>query len=152
MDEKEKLTVGDSENAQKSIISLVLQYPDFPSTFKANNTSIRWNRINDTTSIGIFPLQGAVYLKKYVSGSYAAQMPFQIVFRSSPTTNKASIDAQTALEELGKWLENSGGVEFKDPRMQLEGISRTSNVFSFSQDEKHADYGINMQLKYFYKK
>ena len=151
MDEKERLTNEDSESAQKAILSLVLKYPDFPKTFKADNSSVKWNGIEDKTSIGIFPLQGAIYLKKYVSGSYTAQMPFQIVFRSSPTTNKANIDAQNVLEGLAKWLERSG-IEFKDQNMKLEGISRTSNVFSSTQDENKVDYGINMQLKYFYKK
>ena len=151
MDEKERLTIEDSESAQKAILSLVLKYPDFPKTFKADNSSVKWNGIEDKTSIGIFPLQGAIYLKKYVSGSYTAQMPFQIVFRSSPTTNKANIDAQNVLEGLAKWLERSG-IEFKDQNMKLEGISRTSNVFSSTQDETKVDYGINMQIKYFYKK
>ena len=151
MDEKERLTIEDSESAQKAILSLVLKYPDFPKTFKADNSSVKWNGIEDKTSIGIFPLQGAIYLKKYVSGSYTAQMPFQIVFRSSPTTNKANIDAQNVLEGLAKWLERSG-IEFKDQNMKLEGISRTSNVFSSKKDENKVDYGINMQIKYFYKK
>ena len=151
MNEKEMMTIEDSESAQKAILSLVMKYPSFPKTFKADNSSVKWNGIEDKTSIGIFPLQGAIYLKKYVSGSYTAQIPFQIVFRSSPTTNKANIDAQTVLEGLAKWLERSG-IEFKDQNMKLEGIFRTSNVFSSKQDENKVDYGINMQLKYFYKK
>ena len=151
MDEKESLTIKDSESAQNAILSLIQKYPNFPVGFKADNKTVKWNGINDTTSIGIFPLQGAVYLKKYVSGSYSAQFPFQIVFRSSPTTNKASIDAQNVVDSLGKWLE-SAGVEFKDAHMSLEGISRTSVAFPASQNEKQLGYGINMQLKYFYKK
>lgn len=151
MTEEEKLTVRDKENAQSAILELVLGYPDFPKTFRADNKTVKWNGIGTSTSIGIFPLPGAIYLKKYVSGSYMAQMPFQIVFRSSPTTNKASIDAQELLEGLGRWLEKSG-IEFKDPHMQLEGIDRTSAVLSTMQNEKQVDYGINMQLKYFYKK
>ena len=151
MNEKETMKIEDSESAQKAILSLVMKYPSFPKTFKADNSSVKWNGIEDKTSIGIFPLQGAIYLKKYVSGSYTAQMPFQIVFRSSPTTNKANIDAQTVLEGLAKWLERSG-IEFKDQNMKLEGIFRTSNVFSSKQDENKVDYGINMQIKYFYKK
>ena len=151
MDEKESLTIKDSESAQNAILSLIQKYPNFPVGFKADNKTVKWNGINDTTSIGIFPLQGAVYLKKYVSGSYSAQFPFQIVFRSSPTTNKASIDAQNVVDSLGKWLENAG-VEFNDTHMSLEGISRTSVAFPVSQNEKQLGYGINMQLKYFYKK
>ena len=151
MDEKESLAIKDSESAQNAILSLIQKYPNFPVGFKADNKTVKWNGINDTTSIGIFPLQGAVYLKKYVSGSYSAQFPFQIVFRSSPTTNKASIDAQNVVDSLGKWLE-SAGVEFNDQNMSLEGISRTSVAFPASRNEKQLGYGINMQLKYFYKK
>ena len=151
MEEAEKLTIKDAESAQKAILALVLQYTGFTGTFKATNTTVKWNSINDGTSVGIFPLQGAIYLKKYISGSYTAQLPFQIVFRSSPTTNKASIDAQTVLEDLGRWLEESG-IEFKDHHMKLESINRTSPVYSFGQNEKKTDYAVNMQLKYFYKK
>lgn len=151
MEEAEKLTIKDAESAQKAILALVLQYTGFPGTFKATNTTVKWNSINDGTSVGIFPLQGAIYLKKYISGSYTAQLPFQIVFRSSPTTNKASIDAQTVLEDLGRWLEESG-IEFKDQHMKLESINRTSPVYSFGKNEKKTDYAVNMQLKYFYKK
>nr|DAH34638.1 MAG TPA: Minor capsid protein from bacteriophage [Caudoviricetes sp.] len=152
MEEVEHLTVGDAENAASAVLALVLQYPDFPKTFKANNKTVRWNTTSDdSTSIGIFPLQGARYIKKYVSGSYTAQFPYQIIFRSSPTTNKTSIDAQTVLDKLAEWLEGAG-VEFKDVHMQLEAISRTSVVYPVYQDTKQVGYGVSMQLKYFYKK
>ena len=152
MEEVEHLTVRDAENAASAVLALVLQYPNFPKTFKANNKTVRWNTTSDdTTSIGIFPLQGAKYIKKYISGSYTAQFPYQIIFRSSPTTNKASIDAQTVLERLSEWLE-SAVVEFNDDHMQLEAIGRTSVVYPVYQDTKQVGYGVNMQLKYFYKK
>lgn len=152
MEEIEHLTVGDAENAASAVLALVLQYPNFPKTFKANNRTVRWNTTSDdSTSIGIFPLQGAQYIKKYVSGSYTAQFPYQIIFRSSPTTNKTSIDAQIVLDDLAKWLEGAG-VEFKDVHMQLEAISRTSVVCPVYQDTKQVGYGVSMQLKYFYKK
>ena len=77
MDEKESLTIKDSESAQNAILSLIQKYPNFPVGFKADNKTVKWNGINDTTSIGIFPLQGAVYLKKYVSGSYSHSSRFR---------------------------------------------------------------------------
>ena len=78
-------------------------------------------------------------------------MPFQIVYRSSPTNNKSSIDAQMVLENLSKWLEDTG-IEFADPHMTLQEIARTSVVLPIMQDEKQVGYGVNMQLIYFYKK
>lgn len=151
MADAEKLTIKDAESAQKAILDLILKYPSFPRTLKADNTTVKWNSINDDTSIGIYPMQGAVYLKKYVSGSYVAQMPFQIVYKSSPTTNKASISAQEMLNSLATWMEESG-IEFKDPHLTLQSIERTSQVFGGGQDEKTVSYAVNMQLKYFYKK
>lgn len=149
--ETEHLTISDAENAASAVLALVMKYPEFPDTFKADHRSVIWNGLKDTTSIGIFPLQGASYLKKYVSGSYTAQMPFQIIFRSSPTTNKGAIDAQLVLESLAKWMEEAG-IEFKDQYMKLESISRTSVVYTVEQDTTQIGYGVNMQLKYFYKK
>lgn len=151
MEEPEKLTIRDAENAQKAVLALVLQYPSFPRMFKADNSTVKWNNLNDGTSIGIFPLQGAIYLKKYVSGNYVAQMPFQIIYKCSPTTNKASMDAQEMLNDLAAWMEESG-IEFKDPHLTLEAIARTSPVFGGNQNEKTVTYAVNMQLKYFYKK
>lgn len=151
MADAEKLTIKDAESAGKGLLALVLQYPDFPKTFKADNSTIKWNSIADGTSIGIFPLQGAVYLKKYVSGNYVAQIPFQMQYKSSPTTNKASISAQEMLNDLAAWMEESG-IEFKDPHLTLQSIERTSQVFGGGQDEKTVLYAVNMQLKYFYKK
>lgn len=151
MGEVEKLTIKDAESAQNAVLDLILQYPNFPKTFKATNKNVKWNSINTDTSIGIYPLSGARYIKKYVSGSYTAQMPFQIVYRSSPTSNKTSIDAQMVLENLSKWLEDTG-IEFADPHMTLQEIARTSVVLPIMQDEKQMGYGVNMQLIYFYKK
>lgn len=151
MAEEEKLTIKDAESAQKAILALVLEYPGFPRTFKAGNDTVKWNSINEGASIGIFPMQGAVYLKKYVSGSYVAQMPFQMIYKCSPTTNKASLNAQQLLNDLAAWMEESG-IEFKDPHLTLQSINRTSQVFSGGQDEKTVMYAVNMQLKYFYKK
>ena len=151
MAEPEKLTIRDAENAGKGLLALVMAYPDYPRGFKADNSTVKWNSINEDRSIGVFPLQGAVYLKKYISSSYVAQMPFQMIYKCSPTTNKASIDAQEMLNSLAAWMEESG-IEFKDPHLTLEAITRTSPVFGGGQNEKAVTYAVNMQLKYFYKK
>lgn len=151
MEKVENLAIQDAESAQKAILSLILKYPDFPKTFKANNKTVRWNNTDMDSGIGIFTLNGARYIKKYVSGSYEAQVPFQIIYTSSPTTNTANIDSQMVLENLGRWLENAG-IGFKDSNMSLETIRRTSVVFPVKRDEEQVSYGVNMQLIYFYRK
>ena len=113
MEEKETLTVKDAENAQRGILELVLSYPGYPDTFQADNSTVKWNSAETDSSIGLYPMQGAMYIKKYVSGSYVAQMPFQMTFKSSPTTNLANLDAQEMLTALADWLEQSD-IDFKD--------------------------------------
>ena len=147
MEEPEKLTIRDAENAGKGLLALVMAYPDYPKGFKADNSTVKWNSINEDRSIGVFPIQGAAYLRKYVDGSYVAQ----IIYKCSPTTNKASVDAQEMINNLAAWMEESG-IEFKDPHLTLEAITRTSPVFGGNQNEKTVTYAVNMQLKYFYKK
>ena len=151
MSEPEKLTISDADNSQKGVLEIVLSYTRYPKLFNANNQTVNWNFINSDRSIGLFPMQGAVYLKKYVSGSYVAQMPFQMLYKCSPETNKASIEAQEMLNGLAAWLEK-GGIEFHDPHLTFESITRTSPVFGSGRDEKTVLYAVNMQLKYFYKK
>jgi len=146
MAELEKLTIQDAENAQNAILSLILKYPNYPASFSPSNQTIKWSSINADTSIGLFPLQGAAYLGKYVDGSYLAQLPLQIVFKSSPTTNKGNIDAQTMVENLAKWLE-SCDIAFEG-NMWLESIERTSTVYAIKFDEKTNGYGININVRY----
>lgn len=35
--EEMKLTIKDAESAQNAVLDLILQYPNFPKTFKASN-------------------------------------------------------------------------------------------------------------------
>lgn len=147
MDEIKPLSVTDAENVYKPILDLVIKYQGYPSQFRASNATVRWNGLGKDCSVGLFPMAGAIYLSRYVDGSYRAQFPFQIVFRIHATANKDSMEAQLVLENMGKWLEECA-IAFKDGRLSLDTIKRTSPVFCAAQDQSHTDYGINMQLIY----
>lgn len=147
MAEAEKLTIADAENGYKAIHSLVCAFPNYPKSFTADAKTVQWNMVGTSTSIGLYPLPGAIYLRKYISGSYKAQLPFQIVYKTSITTNAATINAQTMLENLAKWLETCG-IDFEDENMVLESIARQTPVFVIKQDEKTTEYAVNLQLIY----
>lgn len=140
------LKISDAESAYKAILEMVLQYPSFPRGFTADNTTVRWNMTSKTTSIGLFPLQGAVYLRKYINGSYTAALPFEIIYKTSTTTNKATIEVQDFLADLGRWME-SCDIEFSNG-ITFDSISRTTPVFIAAQDEKQTEYAVNLQLNY----
>ncbi len=152
MEEKQELlTVKDATSVQKGVLELVIGYPNYPAGFTADNSTVKWSNLSEYRSIGLFPMQGAVYLKRYVSGSYEAQLPFQMAYKCSVDTNRANIDDQTMLEKLAEWLEDSG-ITFSDPKMQLESIERTSLVFVAEKNDNTVTYAVNMKLKYFYDK
>lgn len=150
MAEAQPLSITDAESAYKALLDMVIKYPSFPSGFTANNTTVRWNMTSSNTCIGLFPLQGAVYLKKYISGSYVAQLPFEIIYKTSTTTNKATVAVQDFLAELGRWMEECS-IEFNNG-VKFESITRTTPVFIAAQDEKYTEYAVNLQLNYSYKK
>ena len=151
MENLEPLKISDAENAYRAILDLVLKYPNYPASFTADTTNGSWNMTGTTTSIGLFPLRGAVYVKKYISGSYVGLLPFEIVFKTAATTNKDMIKAQEMLRSIGEWLETCG-IGFSDTNMVLESMVRDSPVFIASQDEKNTEFAINVTLKYSYKK
>ena len=149
--EKTPLTIKDAESVQNALIQLIIKYPDYPTGFKASQENVVWNNLITERSFGIFPLQGAFYLKKYVSGSFRAQFPFRIVYRSYPKGNPETIASQNLLNELGRYLEECG-IDFKDNSVTLERVERTSIAFPIGASPTDQEYAINMKLIYYVKK
>ncbi len=110
--------------------------------------------------IGVFPTNGSVYLKKYISGSFTAQQAFNIKYRISPTDDEDKVDAAEILNRVGQWLEGRR-VTIDGESYQIEGypeltegrtitsIERQSNAFlaALSEDGQ-ADYQINIRVQY----
>lgn len=61
--EKESLTIKDAEYVPEALLQHIMGYPDYPKEFKPSHKNVIWNNLIAEHSIGVFPLQGAVYLK-----------------------------------------------------------------------------------------
>ena len=149
MERKELLSITDAESIQNAILQLVMTYPEYPESFEPSYETIKWNGVNQDASIGLFPLPGAVYLKRYIYGGYKAQFYFAIRYRSSPQSANASINSQMLVENIAKWLEKCA-INFNDGKTTIESITRTSQVYSPEQDDKNQDNIINMRVIYEY--
>ena len=152
MSDLQSLSISDAESVYDAILRMVSNFGGYLPGFTASPITVMWNNLPDGEGVGLFPMQGAVYLKQYVSGAYVAQLPFQIEYKSSPGNNNENIDATTMLESLGKWLESDVTATFSDANLELQKIKRTSPVLLASRDENTATYALNMQLNYYYKK
>lgn len=149
--EKESLTIKDAEYVPEALLQHIMGYLDYPKEFKPSHKNVIWNNLIAEHSIGVFPLQGAVYLKKYISGSFKAQFPFRIVYRSYPKSNPETIASQQLLENLGRYLEECG-ISFKNSAVTLESVERTSVAFPIGEKATDQEYAINMKLIYSVKK
>ena len=152
MSDLQALSISDAESVYDAVLEMVKQFGGYPPDFSANADTVRWNDIPAEQGIGLFPMQGAVYQKQYVSGSYVALFPFQIQYKSAPTTPKDNIDMTEMLESLGKWLESNVSATFSDENLELNKIARTSPILLAAKDDTTATYAVNMQLNYSYKK
>lgn len=153
MSEAKALSITDAESVEKAILQLVLKYPGYPASFKATNSTVLWNNTAKVTSIGLYPMQGAIYLKQYVSSNYIAQFPFRIVYKSSLTTNNnTQISAQTMLEDLCKWLEPCSIGFANDTHIQLQSIKRMSPVYCANIDATSMSLAADMQVQYSFMK
>lgn len=151
-DERTPLQIADAENTYSAIMEMVKEFPDYENWIDPEDEdAVIWNGISEGTGIGIFPLQGAYYIKRYVSGSYVAQLPFQIQFKCAPTSNQGRMECQTLLNDLARWMEENS-MKVKDEHISFESINRTSPVFGANQDVENTIYAVNMQLRFQFKK
>ncbi len=144
------LSIRDQEDAAHAVLELLLKYPGYPASFEPSNKNVLYNMIADDQSFGIFPMQGAVYVKKYVSGTYIGQFPFELVYKSSPTRNVTMLEAQELLNNIGRWLENCS-IGFSDTRITEQSMVRTSPVFPVSQTEQETQLGMTLRFTYQFK-
>lgn len=150
MAEHEPLIIEDVENISEAILYLIAKYPELP--FVANAKTIQWQNINENEGIGIYTMQGAIYLERYISGSYVGQCPIRINYKCNPTTNADRIDGQELVSDISKWLE-SCSAKFTDSHITIEKIERTSPSYKIQADESGSEtYTCSIRVKYFYKK
>lgn len=161
MADKQPLNI-DEQQAMTRAMGLMVQQCPVVSQRKATV------RIEDVATkpnvIGLFPMQGAVYVSKYISGAFTAQYPFMLRYRVKPGNDESKITASEALGLIGEWLEGrditfnnnsyqiSAYPELTDGRT-ITAIERQTTAFLSSlYDDGTADYQINMVVTYSKKK
>lgn len=149
-DEKKALSVKDIETVSDAILQLVQSYRNYPATITKKN--ILWQNVVESECIGLFTMTGAIYNKRYVSGSYEAQLPFRIVYRCTASANNSRIGKQNVIDNLAKWLELCDFPSFKDNKLSIQKIERTSLSYkTTASGNGYEEYTCTMNLKYFYK-
>lgn len=148
-EEKATLSIEEQQSISEAILRIVASYTDFPKA--VTQKKILLDDLKDAESIGIFLTSGAVVLKKYISGSFEAQVPFIICYKCTPTTNAAVISKREVLDGLGQWMEEMEYPSLSDGR-KIKSINRTTTtVLSGKTEDGASVFQFGGTLKYFKK-
>ena len=147
---KETLSVKEQESISAAVLALVKSYETFPKTITSKQIHI--DELKSAVCIGIFPTTGAVVTKRYISGAFEAQFPFDLLYKCNPTTNDAVIEARKVVDDLAKWLEDTQYPGLTDGT-EIQSIHRVTTAALAGKTENGASvFKCSCTLKYFKKR
>lgn len=90
-----------------AVKELLESFPELPKEIQKNG--VAFQRLQpDRLCMGFAPVAGAIKTKEYLDGSYDAQFPFQLIYRTMPSTDSERFDRYNLIDRMALWLE--GGI------------------------------------------
>ena len=110
------------------IYDRICSYPNLPC-------EVDYQGINGINHIGFLTTPGGKILKRYVTGAFQAQLPFEIALKSMPTDNNLSFNAESLVDDIADWLEERPYPELSDGRVVTQIIMDSITYRSEAQDD-----------------
>ena len=146
MKDKEVLNVGEQTTIAELLMRTIARYEGFPPA--VTSKKIFWQALDETESVGVYSMPGAVVTQRYISGSFKAQFPFCVRYICKPTNNSERVSKQSVLDDLGQWLEDIGLPDLADGR-KVEAMERTQTSYLADRDAAGNEvYQCNFVLRY----
>lgn len=144
-EQAELLEIGEQQLISEVILMLTSK------ALEELNTDIvpKWQCLNNEfPAMGIYTMQGAIYLERCIDDSFTAQYPFMIRYAAVSNTNEQRMKAQSILDEIGEWMENIQYPELSDGRT-ISRIERTATSYLYDRTQDGVEvYQCNMNLVY----
>ncbi len=144
---KERLSKTEYDKVGEMLLELIAECPYIPADLKGKTGGIQYQSMGTDKCIGILTLPGAKYVKKYVSGSFVAQVSFQIAYKSSPTNNKGRIDAQAVVDNIMEDIEKLPSLSGGRKITKITASSSFATVDEVSGD-KQTVFVANAEMRY----
>ncbi len=139
----EILSITEQTTISEALLRLIASWSGLPKGIKP-----QWQRIDGAESLGIYTLQGAVYLRRDILGGFTAQFPFKVLYATTAADNKSRLTKQKVLDDLGEWLEAASYPDLTDKRT-ITGIERTTTSFKAGENANGTElYQCNLMLRY----
>ena len=112
------------------IYDRVCTYPDLP-----DDCEVDYQGVNGINHIGFLTVPGGKFTKRFVTGGFEAQMPFQILYKSLPTDNNLSFTAESLVDDIADWLEERPYPDLTDDRVVVQILMDSITYRSEAQDD-----------------
>ncbi|MCI8800330.1 MAG: hypothetical protein HFH88_11040 [Lachnospiraceae bacterium] len=112
----EPLSATEYDIVEKALWELVKQYP---KEHTDPDVTAQYDALGADVSLAVL-VDGGRYTKKYVSGSFNAEINFRVAYKSNPRNSPQRINSQAFVGRVMRWLENT-----KDLPLLTDGRSIT---------------------------
>ncbi len=97
---KERLSKTEYDKVGEMLLELIAECPYIPA-----GANIKYNSKDVGKCVYIITVGGGIK-KRYVSGSFVAELGLQIAYQSFPQGNGQMINAQAVVDNIAGWLED----------------------------------------------
>lgn len=144
MSEKIELLTGtECSTVAEALYELVQKYPQ-----KNGDPKIEFDALGTNKSLAVF-VAGGRYKKKYVSGSFTAEVNFSIVYKSQPRTSVQRIDRQEFVGGIVQWLEHTKDFPLLTGNRTITKITAVGMPYKSDADDKGNEiYAADAVMEY----
>ena len=101
----------------------------------------------DKPSMALSLVQGAYIVERYIDGSYDADYPFKIIYRTKPGSPDARLNADELLDSLGQWA-NGQTPDIGEGR-EVQTFEQTTQAALFARmEDGWEDHQIFFRMTY----
>ncbi len=120
----EPLSATEYDIIEKALWELVKQYPSEPGD---PDVTAQYDELDAGVSLAVL-VDGGRYTKKYVSGSFNAEVYFRLAYKSNPKTSPQRINSQAFVGKVMKWLESTDNLPLLTDNRTITRITATNAV------------------------
>lgn len=113
------------------IYDRICSYPNLP-----DGCEVDYQGINGVGHLGFLTAPGGKILKRYVTGAFQAQLPFEVLYKVAlAVDNSESFNSENLVDDIAEWLEERPYPSLSDERVITQIVMDSVTYRSEAQDD-----------------
>lgn len=140
----EFVSAKEEDKVSRNMLAWLNTFPDIPVSINLIDYEFMGA---DAIGMSLSTIQGAYIMERFIHGTYIAEYPFKIIYRTKPFTPNARLSADELLDSLGEWA--SGQKPNIGEELEVQEVEQTtrSSLF-YRMDDGWEDHQIFMRMTY----